>query len=96
MIYPHTAAQGHDNSIQASSRLFRDGGCRGMAAGAGLPILAVAATCGHFVVVFIFPAIERNLPTSRWAPSPVHISYEPRRGALREILSPFAPIRNFR
>jgi hypothetical protein len=58
-----------------------------MAAGAVLPILAVAATCGHFLVVFVFPAIERNLPKSRWAPSPLHISYEARRGALREILA---------
>jgi putative Mg2+ transporter-C (MgtC) family protein len=58
-----------------------------MAAGAGLPILAVAVTCGHFVVVFVFPAIERHLPKSRWAPSPLHISYEARRGALREILA---------
>jgi putative Mg2+ transporter-C (MgtC) family protein len=32
----------------------------GMAAGAGLPILAVAVTLGHFVLVFIFPAIERR------------------------------------
>jgi putative Mg2+ transporter-C (MgtC) family protein len=59
----------------------------GMAAGAGLPILAVAATCGHFIVVFVFPAIERHLPKSRWAPEPLHISYEARRGALREILA---------
>jgi putative Mg2+ transporter-C (MgtC) family protein len=59
----------------------------GMAAGAGLPILAIAVTCGHFIVVFVFPAIERNLPKSRWAPSPLHISYEARRGALREILA---------
>jgi putative Mg2+ transporter-C (MgtC) family protein len=59
----------------------------GMAAGAGLPILAIAATCGHFIVVFVFPAVERNLPKSRWAPSPLHISYEARRGALREILA---------
>ncbi|MGC9957945.1 MgtC/SapB family protein [Roseiarcus sp.] len=59
----------------------------GMAAGAGLPILAIAVTCAHFIVVFIFPAIERNLPKSRWAPSPLHISYEARRGALREILA---------
>jgi len=59
----------------------------GMAAGAGLPILAVAATFGHFIVVFVFPAIERRLPKSRWAPSPLHISYEARRGALREILA---------
>jgi putative Mg2+ transporter-C (MgtC) family protein len=59
----------------------------GMAAGAGLPILAIAVTCVHFIVVFIFPAIERNLPKSRWAPSSLHISYEARRGALREILA---------
>src|SRR6202167_5702281 len=59
----------------------------GMAAGAGLPILAIAVTCVHFIVVFIFPAIERNLPKSRWEPSPLHIYYEARRGALREILA---------
>jgi putative Mg2+ transporter-C (MgtC) family protein len=47
-----------------------------MAAGAGLPILAVAVTLGHFVLVFIFPAIERRLPKSRWVPSSLHISYE--------------------
>jgi putative Mg2+ transporter-C (MgtC) family protein len=59
----------------------------GMAAGAGLPILAVAVTLGHFVLVFIFPAVERRLPKSRWAPTSLHISYEERRGALREILA---------
>ncbi len=59
----------------------------GMAAGAGLPILAVAVTFGHFVVIFLFPAIERHLPKSRWAPTSMHISYEERRGALREILA---------
>ena len=59
----------------------------GMAAGAGLPILAIAVSCIHFIVVLIFPAIERNLPKSRWAPSSLHISYEARRGALREILA---------
>jgi uncharacterized membrane protein YhiD involved in acid resistance len=40
----------------------------GMACGAGLPILAIAVTFGHFVVVFVFPSIERRLPKSRWAP----------------------------
>ena len=59
----------------------------GMAAGAGLPILAVAVTFGHFVVVFLFPAVERHLPRSRWAPTSMHVSYEERRGALREILA---------
>ena len=67
----------------------------GMAAGAGLPILAVAATFGHFVLVFVFPAIERRLPKSRWAPTSLHISYEERR-ALCARSSPPAPPRNFR
>lgn len=59
----------------------------GMACGAGLPILALAVTCGHFVVVAVFPAIERRLPKSRWAPSTLHISYQDGRGVLREILA---------
>ena len=59
----------------------------GMACGAGLPILAVAVTGGHFVVVMAFPAIERRLPKSRWAPSSLRISYQERRGVLREVLA---------
>jgi putative Mg2+ transporter-C (MgtC) family protein len=34
----------------------------GMACGAGLPMLALAATAGYFIVAFIFPWIERLLP----------------------------------
>src|SRR6202142_4590106 len=41
----------------------------GMACGAGLPILAIAVTFGPFIVIAGFPAIERRLPKSRWAPS---------------------------
>jgi putative Mg2+ transporter-C (MgtC) family protein len=59
----------------------------GMACGAGLPILAVAVTFGHFVVVFVFPSIERRLPKSRWAPSSLQISYQDGRGVLREVLA---------
>ena len=58
----------------------------GMACGAGLPILAIAVTFGHFVVVFVFPSIERRLPKSRWAPSSLQISYQDGRGILREVL----------
>jgi putative Mg2+ transporter-C (MgtC) family protein len=58
----------------------------GMACGAGLPILAIAVTFGHFVVVFVFPSIERHLPKSRWAPSSLQISYQDGRGVLREVL----------
>jgi putative Mg2+ transporter-C (MgtC) family protein len=67
----------------------------GMAAGAGLPILAVAVTFGHFVVIFLFPAIERHLPKSRWAPTSLHISYEERRAPCAKSLPP-APVRSFR
>jgi putative Mg2+ transporter-C (MgtC) family protein len=59
----------------------------GMACGAGLPILAIAVTGGHFVVIALFPAIERRLPKSRWAPSSLQISYRGGRGVLREVLA---------
>jgi putative Mg2+ transporter-C (MgtC) family protein len=59
----------------------------GMACAAGLPILAIAVTAGHFVVVGAFPAIERRLPRSRWAPSQLHISYRGGQGVLREVLA---------
>jgi putative Mg2+ transporter-C (MgtC) family protein len=59
----------------------------GMACGAGLPILAVAVMIGHFVVIFVFPSIERRLPKSRWTPSSLQISYQDGRGVLREVLA---------
>jgi hypothetical protein len=59
----------------------------GMACGAGLPILAIAVTAGHFIVVGVFPAVERRLPKSRWAPSQLHISYRGGQGVLREVLA---------
>jgi putative Mg2+ transporter-C (MgtC) family protein len=59
-----------------------------MACGAGLPILAIAVTFSHFVVVVLaFPAIERRLPKSRWAPSSLQISYQDGRGVLREVIA---------
>jgi putative Mg2+ transporter-C (MgtC) family protein len=58
----------------------------GMACGAGLPILALAVTGGHFVVVFAFPYIVRHLPRSRWTPSLLQICYQDGREALREVL----------
>jgi putative Mg2+ transporter-C (MgtC) family protein len=59
----------------------------GMACGAGLPILAVAVTAGHFVVIIVFPVLERRLPKSRWIPVPLRISYWDGRGILREVLA---------
>jgi putative Mg2+ transporter-C (MgtC) family protein len=59
----------------------------GMACGAGLPILAVAVTAGHFIIIAIFPVIEKRLPRSRWAGVPLRISYWDGRGILREVLA---------
>ena len=59
----------------------------GMACGAGLPILALAVTGGHFIVVLCFPYIVHHLPSSRWTPSELQLSYHDGRGILREVLS---------
>ena len=37
----------------------------GMACGAGLPVLALATTVGHFVIMFLFPKLIRYLPKER-------------------------------
>jgi putative Mg2+ transporter-C (MgtC) family protein len=59
----------------------------GMAAGAGLWLLAVAATAGHFLVVFGLTPIAARLPRSRFAPSGLRLVYLDGRGTLRSILT---------
>src|ERR1700733_15356313 len=58
----------------------------GMACGAGLPVLALAVTAGHFIIVFGFPFIATRLPKSRWTPSLLQICYYDGKEALREVL----------
>ena len=58
----------------------------GMACGAGLPILALFVTLGHFIVVFLFPYVVVRLPKSRWSPSWLRVSYQDGREILRDIL----------
>ncbi len=58
----------------------------GMACGAGLPILAVAAALGHLTIMFALPPLVRRLPRSRWASTLIRISYQDGRGLLRSIL----------
>jgi putative Mg2+ transporter-C (MgtC) family protein len=58
----------------------------GMACGAGLPLLAIAVTGANFLVIYGFQLIERRLPKSRWAPTPLQVSYQDGRGILRDIL----------
>jgi putative Mg2+ transporter-C (MgtC) family protein len=58
----------------------------GMAAGAGLPLLALAATAGHFVVVFVFPSLAALMPRSRYIGFGLRVLYEDGRGILRGVL----------
>ena len=58
----------------------------GMACGAGLPVLAVATTVSHFVIMLGFPKIVRRLPRSRRLATEIQISYEDGRELLRTIL----------
>lgn len=59
----------------------------GMACGAGLPILAVAATAVHFMVLFILPPLARRLPRMQFRSTLVRLTYENGRGVLRNALS---------
>lgn len=58
----------------------------GMACGAGLPVLAVATTGIHFVVMLGFPRLVRRLPRSRRTATELHLSYEEGRELLSAIL----------
>jgi putative Mg2+ transporter-C (MgtC) family protein len=59
----------------------------GMACGAGLALIAIAVTAGHFVVVFLFPRLAAALPRSRYISFRVQVVYEDGRGILRQVLS---------
>ena len=59
----------------------------GMACGAGLPVLAVATTAGHFLIMLVFPKlVSRYLPQERRTASRLRILYEDRHGRLQGIL----------
>ncbi len=58
----------------------------GMACGAGLIPLAVAATALHFVAIFLLARVGRLLPQAGDR-STVLVTYEDGRGVLREILA---------
>jgi putative Mg2+ transporter-C (MgtC) family protein len=59
----------------------------GMACGAGLLLLALVATAGHFVVVFVYPEVASRLPPSRYLGFGLRVVYEDGRGVLRDIIS---------
>jgi putative Mg2+ transporter-C (MgtC) family protein len=58
----------------------------GMACGAGMALVALAATAGHFVVVLVYPRLLAVLPRSRHIGFELRIVYEDGRGILRDIL----------
>ena len=58
----------------------------GIACGAGLPVLAVATTVIHFVVMFVFPRLVGYLPREKRTTTRLRISYQDGRGLLRDIL----------
>ena len=60
----------------------------GMAAGAGLPALAVGTTVGHFVITAGFPPLVRALGRRRRAEAPtLRLDYFDGRGVLRNVLA---------
>jgi len=59
----------------------------GMACGAGLPLLALGVTAGHFIVVFVYPSLAARLPRSRYLEFGVRVVYEDGRGILRGLLA---------
>jgi putative Mg2+ transporter-C (MgtC) family protein len=58
----------------------------GAAAGASLPVVAIATTVGYFATVYVLAPLARRLPASPYAPSAVRVVYDDGRGILRMVL----------
>jgi putative Mg2+ transporter-C (MgtC) family protein len=58
----------------------------GAAAGASLPVLAIATTVAYFATVHVLAPLAQRLPASPYAPSAVRVVYEDGRGILRKVL----------
>jgi len=65
----------------------------GMACGGGLPILAVAVTAAHFLVVYGYPPLIRLVGGMTTASAVIRISYRDGRGVLRRVLETAARLR---
>lgn len=59
----------------------------GMAAGAGLPVLAVATTAGHFLVATVFRPVTYAIHRRRGGQPGLHLEYLDGRGVLRAVLT---------
>jgi putative Mg2+ transporter-C (MgtC) family protein len=58
----------------------------GMAAGAGLWLLALVVAGGYFLVMLALTPLAARLPRSKYAPSALHVTYLDARGVLRRVL----------
>ena len=68
-----------------------DSAAIGMAAGAGLLLLAIAVVALHFVSALAFNEVERQLNARLRGSMRLHIIYESGRGVLRQILQTCGP-----
>ncbi len=59
----------------------------GMAAGAGVPDLAIGATVLYFLVMLGLNPIRRRIPRAHSTQEVVHITYEDGHGVLRELMN---------
>jgi putative Mg2+ transporter-C (MgtC) family protein len=59
----------------------------GMAAGAGLAVLATAGTVAYLLVAYAYPELTRRLPRSRGRPVGLDLTYLDGRGILRTVLA---------
>lgn len=59
----------------------------GMAAGAGLPILAVVVTALHFVIVLGYTQLTQRLPQAGRGTIQLRVTYTDRQGVLRAMLA---------
>jgi putative Mg2+ transporter-C (MgtC) family protein len=59
----------------------------GMAAGAGLVVLAVVVTALHFVIVLGYTSLIRLMPGADRAATGLRVIYEDGRGVLRDVLA---------
>jgi putative Mg2+ transporter-C (MgtC) family protein len=59
----------------------------GLAAGAGLGLLAIATTLAYFVVAYAFPPLTARLPRPRSALAIAQVAYLDGRGVLRDAIA---------
>ena len=77
--------QGAVRGLTTAAAVWETAGI-GMAAGAGLPLLACLVTVLHFVVVFGYTALLARIRGEPAAPVRVHLRYVDGQGVLRAVL----------